>query len=131
MGFYSPKYRAVYLGASSRLVQDPGRPSQVAFPLFVPRRGAARIDEGARRLCALAAEVQRHVLALDGEERRMELHVGERLMDLEVGVGGLRDEAAWATALARLVGCVRWLVRVAGAAMPLLLQEADGGGGGS
>lgn len=133
MGFQSPRYRAVYLGASSRILQDPGLRSQLAFPLFVARRAAPRVDEGARRVCLLAAELQRHVLALDREERRMELHVGERLMDLDLSPGGLRDEAAWAAALARLVGCLRWLARVAGAAMPLLEQEqadAEGALGG-
>lgn len=133
VSFQSPRYRAVYLGASSRILQDPGLRSQLAFPLFVARRAAPRVDEGARRVCLLAAELQRHVLALDREERRMELHVGERLMDLDLSPGGLRDEAAWAAALARLVGCLRWLARVAEAAMPLLEQgeaEAEGAPGG-
>lgn len=137
MGFQSPRYKAVYLGASSRILQAPGLRTQIAFPLFVARRAAPRVDEGARRVCLLAAELQQHVLALDREERRMELHVGERLMDLDLGVRGMKDEAAWATALARLVGCLRWLVRVAGSGVPLAegvggKWEGDGGdwGGG-
>jgi hypothetical protein len=129
VGFQSQRYKAVYLGPSSRILQDPGLRTQLAFPLFIARRAAPRVDEGARRVCLLAAEMQRHVLALDREERRMELHVGERLMDLDLSVGGLKDEAAWATALARLVGCLRWLVRVAGAAMPLLQGAEEEGAG--
>ncbi|GAB5035106.1 Hypothetical protein NocV09_02301210 [Nannochloropsis oceanica] len=130
------RYRAVYVGAASRLVQDQGRKNQLAFPLFVVGGGGrggrklrggggegkegkqqqqhyGRLEEGVRRLCLLVSEVQKFVLAGDEEGRELVMEKEERLYMLDLTKTGLRDETAWNTAVQRLVAALGWLVRAA------------------
>ncbi|EWM21397.1 hypothetical protein Naga_100479g3 [Nannochloropsis gaditana] len=129
------RYRAVYMGGASRIVQDPGKKSQLTFPLFVVEGGrlggkggggraggasasalrqqqATRMDEGVRRLCLLVTEIQKHVLTVDEGERALALEQEERLFELDVASLGLGEERGWNVVLRRLAGALNWLVWV-------------------